>query len=171
MKERGPWFMLDMVKDKNGASMVDSKSEYSNKLEIELVKRDVSVISRLCERIDSNVDDMKKVASDLSRIVSLQEQKLQMQEQTNREVESALAQQRTEHDKDVNELSNKINTVNRDLTNKIEQTESVILSEIKTLKKELTDSIGEINTWRYMIMGGIALAVFLVSNFLSKFIH
>ena len=163
--------MLDMVKNKNGADMADSKSEYSNKLEIELVKRDVSVISRLCERIDSNVDDMKKVASDLSRIVSLQEQKLQMQEQTNREVESALAQQRSEHDKDVNELSNKINTVNRDLTNKIEQTESVILSEIKTLKKELTDSIGEINTWRYMIMGGIALAVFLVSNFLSKFIH
>ena len=160
--------MLDSL---DGVKMVDSKSEYSNKLEIELVKRDVSVISRLCERIDSNVDDMKKVASDLSRIVSLQEQKLQMQEQTNKEVESALAQQRTEHDKDVSELSTKINTVNRDLTNKIEQTESVILSEIKTLKKELTDSIGEINTWRYMVMGGIALAVFLVSNFLSKFIH
>ena len=160
--------MLDSL---DGVKMVDSKSEYSNKLEIELVKRDVSVISRLCERIDSNVDDMKKVASDLSRIVSLQEQKLQMQEQTNKELESALTQQRTEHDKDVSELSTKINTVNRDLTNKIEQTESVILSEIKTLKKELTDSIGEINTWRYMVMGGIALAVFLVSNFLSKFIQ
>ena len=70
--------MLDSL---DGVKMVDSKSEYSNKLEIELVKRDVSVISRLCERIDSNVDDMKKVASDLSRIVSLQEQKLQMQEE------------------------------------------------------------------------------------------
>lgn len=164
--------MLDMANDKkNGASMGDSKSEYSNKLEIELVKRDVSVISRLCERIDSNVDDMKKVASDLSRIVSLQEQKLQMQDQTNKDVETALTQQRLEHDRDVNELSTKINTVNRDLTNKIEQTESVILSEIKTLKKELTDSIGQINTWRYMMMGGIAFAVFLVSNFFSKLIR
>ena len=160
--------MLDSL---DGVKMTDSKSEYSNKLEIELVKRDVSVISRLCERIDSNVDDMKKVASDLSRIISLQEQKLQMQDQTNREVENALTQQRSEHDKDVSELSTKINTVNRDLTNKIEQTESVILSEIKTLKKELTDSIGQINTWRYMIMGGIALAVFLITNFFSKLIR
>ena len=151
--------------------MADSKSEYSNKLEIELVKKDVSVISRLCERIDSNVDDMKKVASDLSRIISLQEQKLQMQEQTNKELENSLAQQRTEHDRDVTELTSKINNVNHDLTNKIEQTELVILSEIKTLKKELTDSIGQINTWRYMMMGGIALAVFLVTNFFSKLIR
>lgn len=157
--------MLDMVDPK----MADNKSEYSNKLEIELVKRDVVAIGRLCERIDSNVEEMKKVTADISRIISLQDQKIKMQDEKSNDIERTITQQRNEHDRDIGDLNNRINTVNRDLTNKIEQTESVILSEIKTLKKELTDSIGQINTWRYMVMGGIALAVFFVSNFASKF--
>jgi chromosome segregation ATPase len=157
-----------MLDSHHGASMVDSKSDYTSKLEIELVKRDVTSITKLCERIDGNVEDMKKLTSDISRLVSLQEQKIKMQEDANKDLEKAITDQRNEHDRDVNDLSNRINTVNRDLTNKIDQTETVILSEIKTLKKELTDSIGQINTWRYMVIGGTALAVFLISNFASK---
>jgi cellobiose-specific phosphotransferase system component IIB len=68
--------------------------------------------------------------------------------------------------------SNKIH--HSELTTKIEQVEVSILSEIQHLKNELVNintnlnkKIGEIDMFRYMIMGGIALFVFILSNLLG----
>lgn len=156
----------------------------SQRIDIELIKKDISNITRLCEKMDTTIDKMQDVASNLSRIVFLQEQKLTAQDATNKEVDEKLESLGKEHEKDTGELHDRISKVNAELTSKIEQSQAHIVSEINTSHQKLREEInnvnanlnkkiGEIDMWRYMVMGGIALGVWLFANIsgLSKFFH
>jgi len=155
------------------------------KLEIELLKKDVSSISNLYERMDNTIEKIETAASDISKIVIQQEQKIKIQEHINRDLETSLERHTRDSEERSRELNSKIecvddkiDRVNKELTNKIEQTQSTIVSEMmqgrELLKQEigkvndnLNKKIGEIDTWRYMVMGGIALAVFIFSNLIG----
>jgi len=129
---------------------------YSQKVEIELMKKDIGMISKLCEKMDTTIDKLQVVATELSKIVSLQEQKMQAQEHINKEVESILERQQKEHNTDIKELNQKI-----------DRTEHAILQELQKVKDDLGKKINVIETWRYMIMVGISLAVFLIAQALN----
>lgn len=148
--------------------------DYNQLIEIELLKKDVNIITALCEKFDTTIDKMQEIASNLSRMISLQEQRIEMQDKATREMESVLEMRRVEHNNDIKELHSRITTVNRDLTTKIDETEKRILDEIHLLRDELskdTDKIGkrifDIETWKWMVMGGI----FVVGWIASKMLH
>jgi chromosome segregation ATPase len=156
----------------------------NQRLDIELVKKDVNNITKLCEKFDTTIDKMQDVATNLSRIVYLQEQKINQQDSINREVDSKLDELKKDHNKDIEELHDRISKVNTELTSKIEQLQSHIVAELVSGRQQLRDEInnvntnlnkkiGEIDMWRYMVMGAIALAVWLFTNLtgLSKIFH
>lgn len=145
--------------------------DYNSKIEIELLKKDVIVISALCEKFDTTIDKMQEIASNLSKIVSLHEQRLEIQEQSNREVQSVLEMRRIEHNNDIKELHSRITTVNRELSDKIEETEKTILSELQALREELkTDKntmgsrLSEIETWKYMAVGALMVITWIAAK-------
>jgi chromosome segregation ATPase len=151
-----------------------NKEYSSNKLEIELIKKDVNILSRLCEKYDVTIDKMQEVVSNLTKILTIQEQKLEVQEKTNKEFDSTLEKHVREQQQNTSQINDRITKVNSELTTKIEQVEVSILSEIQHLKNELVNintnlnkKIGEIDMFRYMVMGGIALFVFILSNLLG----
>lgn len=135
---------------------------FNQKVEIELLKRDVGMISKLCEKMDTTIDKLQMVASDLSKIVSLQEQKMQAQDNINKEVDRLIEKQQREHASDIKEINQKI-----------DKTENAILDELHKIKDDLSKKINAIETWRYMVMGAISLAVFLIAQALdlAKIFH
>jgi hypothetical protein len=78
-------------------------------------------------------------------------------------------------------LHSRITTVNRDLSEKIEDTERTILQELHVIRKEIKDShtredasfskrLAQIEMWKYMIMGGIVVITWvLAKSDISKF--
>ena len=165
--------------------MTETCKECSDyKLDIALLKKDIGNITRLCEKMDTTIDKMQDVASNLSRVVYIQEQKLTSQEAINKEVDSKLENLQKEHNKDIEELHDRISKVNTELTTKIEQSQSHIVAELVNGRQQLRDEINNINTnlnkkigeidmWRYGVMGAIALAVWFFTNLtgLSKIFH
>ena len=142
--------------------MTTASTDYNPIIEIELLKKDVNIITSLCEKFDTTIDKMQEIASNLSKMISLQEQRIEMQDKATRGMESVLEMRRVEHNNDIKELHSRITTVNRDLTTKIDETEKRILDEIHLLRDELSkdsDKIGkrvfDIETWKWMVMGGI----------------
>lgn len=170
--------MLDMVESKNMAS--SNGKDYA--LEIELIKKDVTSINKLHEKMDNTIDKIKVAADDISRVVFQQDQKIKQQEIINNDMKDKFEKHTAESEEQSRLLNakiecvdDKIDKVNRELTDRIYQSQTTILTEMlqgrEQLKNEITkinDSvgkkIGEIDAWRYMIMGGIALAVFIISN-------
>ena len=153
--------------------MTPTSTDYNPIIEIELLKKDVNIITTLCEKFDTTIDKMQEIASNLSRMISLQEQRIEMQDKATREMESVLEMRRVEHNNDIKELHSRITTVNRDLTTKIDETEKRILDEIHLLRDELSkdnDKMGkrifDIETWKWMVMGGIFVVGWIASKML-----
>lgn len=146
-------------------------SEQEIKVDIELLKKDVVTMSALLEKFDTTIDKMQEIASSLSRMVSLQEQRIENQEKVTAEVQSVLEMRRIEHNNNIKDIYNRINTVNKELTDKIEDTEKAILSELHKLREDIqkedrgiSSRIGQIETWKYGVAAIIGFMVFLIAN-------
>ena len=155
-------------------------SEQEIKVDIELLKKDVITMSALLEKFDTTIDKMQEIASSLSRMVSLQEQRLENQEKVTAEVQSVLEMRRIEHNNNIKEVYNRINTVNKELTDKIEDSEKTILAELQKLrtelqsdKKETGTRIGQIEMWKYAVGVVIVVLAWIAgqTDILSKIIQ
>ena len=141
------------------------------RVDIELLKKDVTTMSALLEKFDTTIDKMQEIASNLSKMVSLQEQRLENQEKVTSEVQSILEMRRLEHNNNIKEVYNRINTVNRELTDKIEDTEKAILAELQKLRDDLSKKneglgtrLGQIEMWKYGAAAIIAFVIFLIGK-------
>lgn len=141
------------------------------KIEIELLKKDVATITNLCEKFDTTIDKMQEIAVNLSRMVSLQEQRLENQERISREVQNTLEMRRIEHNNDIKELHSRITTTNRDLSEKIEETEKKILDELHAMRLEMKneksgfgDRLGQIEMWKYTVIGALVVVTWILAR-------
>jgi predicted RNase H-like nuclease (RuvC/YqgF family) len=146
-------------------------SEQEIKVDIELLKKDVVTMSALLEKFDTTIDKMQEIASSLSRMVSLQEQRLENQEKTTAEMQSVLEMRRIETNNNIKDIYNRINTINKELTDKIEDSEKSILTELKKLRDEIhkedtgiSKRIGQIEMWKYGAAAVITFFLFLIAN-------
>jgi septal ring factor EnvC (AmiA/AmiB activator) len=146
----------------------------SEHIDIELLKKDVNILTSLCTKLDISIDKMQEIASNLSHMVSLQQQRLDIQEKTTKEIESTLEMRRIEHNNDIKDLHSRMNSVNKELNDKIEESENKILAELQSLREELKkdkDTLGkrifEIESWKWMVMGGLFVLGWIASKVLS----
>jgi len=146
-------------------------SEQEIKVDIELLKKDVVTMSALLEKFDTTIDKMQEIASSLSKMVSLQEQRLENQEKVTAEVQSVLEMRRIEHNNNIKDIYNRINTVNKELTDKIEDSEKSILAELQKLRQEIqkedtgiSKRLGQIEMWKYGIAAIVTFLLFLIAN-------
>lgn len=153
-------------------------SEFDSRVEIELLKKDVTIMASLCEKFDTTIDKMQEIASNLSKMVSLQEQRLLSQEETSKDIQSRLEMRRLEHNAEIKELHSRITTVNRELTDKIEETEKAILEELRLMRDEmknykkedssedtsLKSRLAKIENWQYTVMGAIVVVTWILAK-------
>jgi len=140
-------------------------------VDIELLKKDVVTMSALLGKFDATMDKMQEIASSLSRMVVLQEQRLDNQEKSTNEMQSVLEMRRIETNNNIKDIYNRINTVNKELTDKIEDSEKSILAELKKLRDEIqkedtgiSKRLGQIEMWKYGIAAIISFLLFLIAN-------
>jgi hypothetical protein len=141
------------------------------RIDVELLKKDVAVITNLCEKFDKTIDKMQEIAFSLSRMVSLLEQRIESQEVVTKEVQSVLEMRRVEHNNDIKELHSRITTVNRDLSDKMADTENKILHEIQSLREELKkekvtfgDRLMQIEAWKYTMVGALMVFTWIAAK-------
>ena len=135
------------------------------KIEIELLKKDVAMITNLCEKFDATI------AAHLSRIVSLQEQRIETQDRISREVQNTLEMRRVEHTNDIKELHSRITTTNRELSDKIEETEKKILKELQAMREELKNEkvgllerLSQVEMWKYTVIGALVVVTWILAR-------
>lgn len=133
-------------------------------LEVELIKKDIVQITKLVDKFDTTIDKLQQIASDITKVVSLQEQKIQLQDRINIEVDNLLERQQKEQVAESKELRRTVDEVEKRLAEKLNKSEESILKEIQAVKEELNKKINSLEAWRYMVMGIISVVVFLVSQ-------
>ena len=124
------------------------------RIDVELLKKDVSNITALCSKMDVVIDKMMLQQDGyLSQIYSDMEKK------------------KTETNADVKELHSRITTTTRELADKIELTERRLMDELKDLRSQITEhnkkedgELQKILNWKWMVAGGVIALSWLISH-------
>ena len=97
-------------------------------------------------------------------MIAQQEQKLTRAEQTDDDIFITLESRRKEWDNDLKELHSRITTNSRELREFQIQSENKMLDEIRAVRTQLSERVGVLEKWRWLIIGGSIIIGLMMSN-------
>lgn len=153
-------------------------SEHSLETDVAILKRDVDAIGQLFTKLDNALDKLGDVASNITKLLAVHEEKIGLSERIDRELFDLVEKRRVEMQEDIKEIHSRITTIQRELSDEITETEHKIISSLDDLKKTLKESkedtdkknstlqtrITDLEKWRWIIIGGAAVGGFLLSK-------
>ena len=134
------------------------------KTEIALLKKDAKTGELIHQRLEIAIDKLSEIVISCKQMLAQQEQKLQKAEQTDDDIFITLESRRKEWDNDLKDLHSRISTQARDLRESQYQSENKLLNEIRAVRTQLSERVGVLEKWRWLIIGGSIIIGLMVSN-------
>ena len=134
------------------------------KTEIALLKKDAKTGELIHQRLEIAIDKLSEIVISCKQMLAQQEQKLQKAEQTDDDIFITLESRRKEWDNDLKDLHSRISTQARDLRESQYQSENKLLNEIRAVRTQLSERVGVLEKWRWLIIGGSIIIGLLMSN-------
>ena len=132
--------------------------------DIALLKKDAKTGELIHQRLEVAVDKLSDCAISLKAMLATQEQKLSRAEQTDEDIFITLESRRKEWDNDLKELHSRITTNSRELREHQIQSENKMLNEIRGVRTQLSERVGVLEKWRWLIIGGSIIIGLMMSN-------
>lgn len=137
--------------------MVEQKNGNNNtaiKVQIEGLKKDIENVTNLNSRIDSAIEKLTDVSTDIKQMLAVHEEKISRQEQIDDIIFDKLK-----------EKAGEIDNIHRELTKEIQHVEKRLIIEIKQVRLEIGGRVGMLEKYRWLIMGGaIVIGWFIAIN-------
>ena len=134
------------------------------KTEIALLKKDAKTGELIHQRLEIAIDKLSEIVISCKQMLAQQEQKLQKAEQTDDDIFITLESRRKEWDNDLKELHSRITTNSRELREHQIQSEQTMLNELRAMKTQLSERVGVLEKWRWLIIGGSIIIGLMMSN-------
>ena len=122
--------------------------------EIKLLKKDISQSEQIHTRLDTAIEKLTELAVNIKSMLAVHESKIARAEQVDDDIFVLLEGRRKEWDADLKELHSRISTNNRELREHQLTTEKRILNEMRMIRGELSNRVGILEKWRWLIIGG-----------------
>ena len=128
--------------------------------EIELLKREVSDMKQIHVRLDTAIEKIADVSSSLHTVIAVHEEKLARQEETLDENEK--------HFRDnIQDLHSRITTNAKETSQHMSEMERRLLDELQTIRKEMSNRVGMLEKWIWVIVGGSIVAGFIIQKIIT----
>ena len=134
------------------------------KTDIALLKKDAKTGELIHQRLEVAVDKLSDCAISLKAMLATQEQKLTKAEQTDEDIFITLEARRKEWDNDLKELHSRITTNTKELREHQIQSENNMLNELRHMRQQLSERVGVLEKWRWLIIGGSIIIGLMMSN-------
>ena len=134
------------------------------KTEIALLKKDAKTGELIHSRLEIAIDKLSEIVISCKQMLAQQEQKLTRAEQTDDDIFITLESRRKEWDNDLKELHSRITTNTRELREHQVHSENKMLNEIRMVRTQLSERVGVLEKWRWLIIGGSIILVLMMSN-------
>ena len=128
--------------------------------EIELLKREVSDMKGIHVRLDTAIEKIADVSSSLHTIMAVHEEKLAKQE-------DALDEQEKQLRDNIQELHSRITTNAKETSQHMSEMERRLLEELQTIRKEMSNRVGMLEKWKWVIVGGSIVAGFIIQKLIT----
>jgi len=134
------------------------------KTEIALLKKDAKTGELIHQRLEIAIDKLSEIVISCKQMLAQQEQKLQKAEQTDDDIFVTLESRRKEWDTDLKELHSRITTNTRELRDNQYHLEAKLLNEIRMVRTQLSERVGVLEKWRWLIIGGSIVVGFIIQK-------
>ena len=128
--------------------------------EIALLKREVDDMKGIHVRLDSAIEKIAEVSSSLHTVIAVHEEKLARQEETLEESERQLRD-------NVQELHSRITTNAKETSQHMSEMERRLLEELQTIRREMSNRVGMLEKWKWVIVGGSIVAGFIIQKVIT----
>ena len=142
--------------------MADDLSKIQTK--IALLEKDAKTGEQIHRRLEIAIDKLSDCAISLKGMLAQQEQKLTKAEQTDEDIFITLESRRKEWDNDLKELHARITTNTKELREHQIQSENNMLNELRHMRQQLSERVGVLEKWRWLIIGGSIIIGLIMSN-------
>ena len=132
--------------------------------EIALLKKDAKTGELIHLRLESTIEKLTEITVSLKSMLIQQQTKLERAEQVDEDIFITLESRRKEWDKDLKELHSRITTNSRELREHQVKSEQTMLNELRSMKHQLSERVGVLEKWRWLIIGGSILLGLMMSN-------
>jgi len=124
------------------------------KVEFEGLKKDVNNVMNLNSRLDTAIEKLTDVSSQIKSMLAVHEEKIGRQEQIDEIIFEKLK-----------DRADSIDKVHKELSKEMYHVEKRLLIEIKSLKLDISGRIGILERYKWLIMGGaIVIGWFIALN-------
>ena len=134
------------------------------KTEIALLKKDAKTGELIHQRLEVAIEKLSDIGVSCKQMLSQQQTRLERAEQTDDDIFITLESRRKEWDNDLKELHSRITTNSRELREHQVQSENKLLSEIRAMRNQLSERVGVLEKWRWIIIGGSIIVGLMMSN-------
>ena len=131
---------------------------------IALLEKDAKTGEQIHRRLEVAIDKLSDCAISLKGMLAQQEQKLTKAEQTDEDIFVTLEARRKEWDNDLKELHSRITSNTKELREHQIQSENNMLNELRHMRQQLSERVGVLEKWRWLIIGGSIIIGLMMSN-------
>ena len=142
--------------------MADDLNKIQTK--IALLEKDAKTGEQIHRRLEIAIDKLSDCAISLKGMLAQQEQKLTKAEQTDEDIFITLESRRKEWDNDLKELHARITTNTKELRENQIKSENNMLNELRSMRQQLSERVGVLEKWRWLIIGGSIIIGLMMSN-------
>ena len=137
--------------------VVMAQSDVNTQIELELLKKEVADMKKIHVRLDTAIEKITDFSNCINRLLAVHEEKITQQED---------AQQRSvqEFTTDIKELHSRITTNTKELTALMTEQHKEQKDVIDRLKDEVSNRVGVLEKWRWIIIGGSIVLGFIIKK-------
>ncbi len=137
--------------------VVMAQSDVNTQIELELLKKEVADMKKIHVRLDTAIEKITDFSNCINRLLAVHEEKITQQED---------AQQRSvqEFTTDIKELHSRITTNTKELTALMTEQHKEQKDVIDRLKDEVSNRVGVLEKWRWIIIGGSIVLGFIIQK-------
>jgi len=128
-------------------------------LDVELLKKEVSDMKEIHGRLDTAITKITDVSNCINRMLAVHEEKISQQEEVQIRDAQTFAN-------DVKELHSRITTSQKEITELMRKQHYEFESEIRRLREDVTNRVGVLEKWKYLIIGGSIVVGFVINAYM-----
>ena len=136
---------------------MEQQSNVNTQIELELLKKEIADMKQIHVRLDTAIEKITDFSNCINRLLAVHEEKITQQED---------AQQRSvqEFTADIKELHSRITTNTKEMTALMTQQHKEQKDVIDRLKDEVSNRVGVLEKWRWIIIGASIVLGFIIQK-------
>ena len=133
---------------------------------VKLLEKEIRDQAKIHDRLDVAIEKLTDVSNSIHRMLAVHEEKIARQEEAIFDAEQKIEERRSELLVKIDELHSRITTNTKEIMSTATAQHRQQCDEVRRIREELSQRVGILEKWRWIIIGGSIIIGFIAQKFM-----